>query len=391
MLSRESITKQILELSDKHNNFLLNIPMRAGKSIFATALCNKWEGRILILSGADLTNRQWLDNIRKYNPHLEERTDIYCYHSLHKIDRNKYSIILLDEFEQSLSDKRNIQLHEFNPKHWIAMSGTLDVFDINEYRKLTNNNFKEIKITLEEAVESNLLPQPKVICVPLQFDDSRRYLLFKKGSDKNKKNDIVLFPNRWESLKNKKVNTWIQCTEKEYHILVEQDYNYAKDLYEQHGTEVFKNMWLKRGNNRKAFYAQLKTKWVKKVINQLPEGSRSLIFCFDTKQADLINKEVIHSKVEGGKELIQEFNEGRINTIASVKMIDRGIDFFNVDYCIIIQQSGSQKSPQQQAGRSYLSISPKIITFYYPNTRDEDYLKEFLKPFKKEWITYKNI
>ena len=106
----------------------------------------------------------------------------------------------------------------------------------------------------------------------------------------------------------------------------------------------------------------------------------------------LLNSEfAVHSKSENDLSLVDRFNFGEVNIIASVGMLERGVDFLNVDYLIIVQSSGSQVSQLQKTGRSYLSLAPKIIVIYYPNTQDEKYVQEFLKQFKPEWIIHKTL
>jgi len=391
-VTREELAYEVGKLADQYQHFLFDVVMRTGKSMLFTELCKKWEGKILILSAADSTNKQWRENLEKYNPQLLERVDIYCYHSLHKLDRNAYSIIGLDEYELSRSDRRSSQIFEFTPVHWVAMSGTLSFEDRQEFRLLTNNKFYNVKVDLTQAVKWGILPQPKVYAIKLEMDNTKRYLLYHKGKDKSKRNEIVTFDNRWESIKNTEVNTLIQCTEQEYNELLEQDYGFFKGLYDRNPTYAFKLKWLKKGNERKQFYGSLKPQHFKKLYSQLPKDSRCLIFCVDTKQADFINKEfAVHSNRPGSLDLVEEFNSKRINVIATVKMLDRGVDFFDVDYVIIIQQSGKQNSPLQQMGRSLLSVAPKIITFYYPGTQDEKYVQGFLRNFEDSWVIHKKL
>lgn len=410
-VTRQELSEAISNEDSPH--FLLNCPPRTGKSIFFVDLIkNKgWEGNILILTGATSTNNQWLENLEKYNPDLLERIDIFCYQSLHKLDRDKYSIIGLDEFELALSDKRFLQILEFKPEHWIGMSGTLSREDVMEFRNLTNNEFFHAKITLEQGVDWGILPEPKVFVCKLKFDNEKRYLVYTSGKNKKLKNEVVSFPQRWESFKNKKVNTLVQCTETEYHELICQEFNKWKGYEEEFNLPVeersdtikflqskgfsqtvCRDKKMRIGLERKKFFANTKNKWFKRIFSELPKDSRCLIFCNDIAQADLLNSEfAVHSKSENDLSLVDRFNFGEVNIIASVGMLERGVDFLNVDYLIIVQSSGSQVSQLQKTGRSYLSLAPKIIVMYYPNTQDEKYVQEFLKQFKPEWIIHKTL
>lgn len=409
-LSRKQLAEAVASLNKKH--YLLDVPPRVGKSYLAVEILKTWDfEKCLILSGAVSTNDQWIENFQKYNPDLLDKIDLYCYQSLHKIERDKYDVILLDEWDTGNTSKRLQQLSEFEPNHWIAMSGTLEEQDIDEFRSLTRSKFFHVQITFEQAVKWGILPQPKIYAVKLSLNNSKRYLIYHKGKDKKKKNNIVPFNERWDAYKDKSRNALIQCTEQEYHLLITEEFekwksyedefnlppeersNTVQFLQEKGFTKsVCRDKKMRIGNERKKFFADIKNRHFKKLFSQLPEGSRCLVFCNDTKQADLLNEEFsVHSNKPDSIELVEQFNRGRIDKIFSVKMVERGVNFQDVDYLIIIQSSMKQGGQLQRFARSGLSLSPKTIVMYYPDTQDEKYVKEFLKQFKPEWIIHKQL
>lgn len=409
-VSRIELADAVAEKSEAHQHFLLECAPRVGKSIQAIELVKKWNlFPFLILSGANATNNQWITNINEYNPQLDSKYDIYCYQSLHKIPRNHYKVILLDEFDL-VTDQRLNQLLEFNPEHWVAMSGTLEKSDIYKFKSLVKNFF-HVKVDLLQAVNWGILPVPKIFNVALQLDNTKRYLVYYKGKDKKKKNNIVPYNERWQAYKDKTKNALIQCTEVEYDLLINEEYsrwasyesefdlppdersNSIQFLIKSGFTQsICRDKKLRVGNERKKFYADIKNRWFKKLFSQLPENKRILVFCNDTKQADLLNEEFsVHSNRPGSEGLIEAFNNKEINLIFSCKMLERGIDFVDVDYLIIIQSSGSQGSQVQKAFRIMLSQVPKIILFHYPNTQDENYVNTFLEGFQPEWIVKKTL
>lgn len=382
----------------------------------AVSLINKWiisleNPKILILTGSNSTNNQWLENLKQYNLHLINICDIYCYQSLHKIE-NKYDIVCLDEADL-ITEKRLEQLSNLTPNHWIAMSGTLEEIDIDNFRSLTRNKFFHAQVTFEQAVQWGILPQPKIFSVALEMDNTNRYLIYHKGKDKKKKNNIVNFPERWSAYKDKSKNALIKCTELEYHQLVTEEFERWKGFENEFNLPVeersdtirfmiekgfnqstCRDKKMRIGNERKKFFADIKNRHFKKLFSQLPEGSRCLVFCNDTNQADLLNEQFsVHSKKdqEINKDLVERFNNKEIDKLFSINVLSRGVDFKDVDYLIIIQSSMKQGTQVQKFARSGLSISPKTILFYYPNTQDEKYVNEFLKQFKPEWIIYKTL
>ena len=413
-VSRLELANSIALLSDSHKNFLLDVSPRVGKSLLTVSLINKWlkdDTKILILSTANSTNDQWIENLEKYNPHLLEHIDVNCYQSLHKLDREKYDIICLDEFDGAFTEKRWNQICEFQPKYWIAMSGTLEEEHIDAFRDLTRNKFYHLQITFQKAVDWGILPEPKIYAVKLEFDDTKPYLIYYASKDKKKKNEIVEYRFRWDSLKNKKVNTLIKCTELQYHELIcneferwkgyEQEFNLEPDersdtinflISKGFSQSTCRDKKMRLGNERKKFFADIKNRHFKKLFSQLPQGSRVLVFCNDIAQADLLNEEFsVHSKKPDSIELVEQFNNKEIDKIFSIKSLERGQDFLDVDYLVIIQSSMKQSGQIQKFARSGLSVAPKTILFYYGGTQDEKYVQEFLKQFKPEWIIHKTL
>lgn len=413
-VSRQELADSIVLLDTKYKHFLLDVPPRVGKSLLAVSLINKWltsDTKILILSSANSTNNQWIENITKYNPHLLEHIEIYCYHSLHKLDRNKYDIICLDEMDSSFTEKRWFQICEFEPQHWIGMSGTLEEEHIDAFRDLTKNKFYHLEISFQKAVDWGILPEPKIFAVKLKFDNVNPYLIYYASKDKKKKNEIVTYEQRWTSLKNKKVNTLIKCTEHQYHELITNEFERWKgyeaefDLNPDERSDTInfliergfnqstcRDKKMRLGNERKKFFADIKNRHFKKLFSQLPQDSRVLVFCNDTAQADLLNEEFsVHSNKPDSYELVEKFNNKEIKYLFSVNQLSRGQDFKDVDYLVIIQSSMKQGGQTQKFARSGLSLAPKTILFYYPDTQDEKYVNEFLKQFKQEWIVHKKI
>jgi len=96
-MTRFEYAQEVAMLSDRYSHFLLDLVPRFGKSLICTELIKRWNPeKILILSGANSTNSQWIENLEKYNPDLLEITDIYCYQSAHKLE-DIYDVICLDK------------------------------------------------------------------------------------------------------------------------------------------------------------------------------------------------------------------------------------------------------------------------------------------------------
>lgn len=393
LINKNSVSRtEIADAIAKGNftNLLLNAAPRTGKSVIASALMNKWRGKVLIMSNSINTNRQWKENINTYNPHFSINVSYLCYQSVHNVSE-EYDIIICDEWETALSNKRYAGLMELKPKHWIAMSGSMDQWDELEFRKLVKNDLEYVHIGIEQVVKWGIIKEPKFFKVPVELDNIRRILAYPKGKDKKKKSKIILYPDRFKHFSDKTYNYLIQCTEHEYNSMIQQEYDYYKTKWEEDKEILFKNLYTKKGLERKKFYASVKPRHFRNLFSQLPEGSRCLVFCIDTAQADMLNEQFsVHSNKDN-KDLIEQFRDGEIPYLFSVGMLNRGQDFENVDYVIILQVSGSNKENVQQIGRCFLSDKPKIIMFYLRGTDDEKYVNTLLSKYPQEWIKTKTL
>jgi superfamily II DNA or RNA helicase len=393
LLSKDTVSR--IEIADAiskgtFTNLLLNAAPRTGKSVIASALMNKWGGKVLILSNSVNTNKQWKENIKEYNPHLLGDIELSCYQSIHKVE-DKYDIIVCDEWETALSNKRYLGLMELNPKHWIAMSGSMDQWDEIEFRKLVKNDLEYVKIGIEQVVKWGIIAQPKFFRVPVEMDNRKRVLLYTKGKDKKKKNKVILYPERFKHFSDKTFNYLIQCTEKEYNEMIQNEYDFYKSKWEEDKDQIMKQVWIRKGLERKKFYASVKPRHFRTLFSQLPQGSRCLVFCNDTAQADMLNEQFsVHSNKDN-KDLIERFRDKEIPYLFSVGMLNRGQDFENVDYVIILQVSGSNKENVQQIGRCFLSSKPKIILLYLRDTDDEKYVNTLLSNYPESWIKTKTL
>lgn len=387
-MTREDLVATVL--ANAKDNVLLDVFQRVGKSMMCVELIKKWGGKALILVPNTTVLSQWVKNIETYNPILIGDIDVYCYQSIHKIE-DVYDIVCLDEMHLAQTDIRIEHIQRLNPKHWIGMSGTLNIEDRQMFRVLTKNKFWSLKVTLEDAVTWGILPEPKVVVVPLEFDKAKQVQVYERGHDKTKKTSVCRYEERWEHLKNRKVNLRIQCTEEQYHDMIVNDISYLKKLHEESPNIQSKRNWINKGLKRKKWLAEIKTKHVLKLLKIIKE-KRVLVFCESIKQADIINRELsVHSLKENPLELVKRFNDGDIRMLTAVGMLDMGVDIKELDYAVIVQLGGSDVASSQKMARGLLSKSPRVVVFYYPGTQDEIYLNRFLENFKKEWITYKKL
>lgn len=390
---KESVSRneiQALCLEIPKGNVLLTWATRIGKMLGGLNCVRQGE-KVLIVSPTLLINQDWEQAIQRY-PGMDYK--VICYASIQN-ELDQYDVVILDEVHH-LSERVLSVLKGWRAR-FIGLSGTLPYEPRMRWNKLTNQNFFEWTIALDQGINWGILPPPQVVCVGLELQNDKRVLLYHKGKDKKKKNEVVQYGYHKGSLFNRSVNTLIQCTEKEWNQLIEDDIAYWKSLEDNPNSNVspyiISNNINRLGNERKRMLSQLKNKHIKRAVRHFKlEDKRIIVFCNDIPQAEWVDESyAIHSKKKDNKGLIDQFNEGEINKLVSVNMLNEGINLHNVDAALIVQVSNSQVRSQQQSARTLLSELPLVIILYYRNTRDQEYVNNFVKQFNPKYVKWVNV
>lgn len=381
-VSRDELQELCLELQSEQF-VLLEWATRTGKML---AGLNCATGKTLIVTPTHLINSMWQEK-------CNHKT--ICYASLHK-ELNEYDTVILDEAQhcsQRIIDILNSWLIN-NPKiRLICLSATIP-YEV----KLWWNKRKNFtwRIDLQQAVNWGIIPAPQIVCVGLSLRNDKRVHLYYKGRDKKKKNLVVQYKSKefWDSIRDKSVNLCIQCTEVEWFEMINNDIDYWKKLGDDPTSKVNSQIISNRinmlGNERKKMFSQLKNRYIRKITNHFKlEDKRVIYFCNDIPQAEWLDSNyAVHSKKKGSESLVEKFNEGEVNKLVSIRVLDEGVSIYGVDAAVIIQTSGSDIQNIQRTGRSLLSELPLIIILYYKGTRDQEYVEKFVKQFNSDYIQW---
>lgn len=388
-VSRDDLQElcKLFRYTDDH--VFLSWPPRVSKTRASLMILNPGQ-KVLVCSNTTLIRDNWIKYLDSWEFPVEYKS--ICYQSLHK-ELNEYDVIILDEYD-TCSENYHEMLTHFTPKRWIGLTGTTTYRSNLQWRKLTKKSFIW-EISMEQATSWGILPKPEVLCVGLELKNDKRYLLYHKGKDKSKKNKVVQYktPDFWNSIRDKSINLQIQVTEKEWNEMVENDIKYWKDLSEDPECKINGQIISNRinflGNERKKMFAQLKNRFIRKVTNHFGLGDKRVIyFCNSIPQAEWLDSNYAVHSGKDSKYLVDDFNEGKISRIISVGILDRGVDLFEVDACVLVQASNSEASNKQKVSRSLLSIAPKIIILYYKGTRDQEYVEKFVSQFNSDYIKW---
>ena len=309
----------IFDASDK--NIILELATGVGKSFNAINLQSRMNSQKTFICVAETAHIQnWKDEYIKHGfEDLLNTTEIFCYASLKKYKNNSCDLLILDEMHHSFGESRIEILPTLKVKRAIGLSATVS----DEEKYAFTSIFGETNIytvTLEEAIELELIPKPIVNIMLLKLDNTEKteIIEFNRGRnikeihcDYSQRNAYIYAKNKYPTL-----NLKIHCTQQE-------KYNYLDELYER--ARITKRMgWLRHGGNRKKFLADCKTNKLKELCEKL-NGKRFICFCGSIEQADLLGKEnAIHSKKDA-KKVIEKFNSYEINSLFAMKMANEGV------------------------------------------------------------------
>lgn len=177
--------------------------------------------------------------------------------------------------------------------------------------------------------------------------------------------------------------------------MINDNIEFQKIRYQNSGGNIFfKNKWLNTCSLRKRYLGELKTPYIKKIIDLIGDAK---FICSTTsiKQSEEIGDDTntIHSKKNNilNEQIIDNFNKDIIKSIITVDKLQEGQNLYNIDAAIITQLDNSTRSFIQKTGRALRSDNPRIYVLYFKNTRDEEFLENVYSSINSEYIKTLNI
>lgn len=367
-MTREEIQQDSVELSTIHNNLVLELATGVGKSLAAIQIIEKHKGKWNIVIAETNHELNWIEEFKKHKKAtLLKRVTFFCYQSLHKHTGGENYIF--DEVHHLFSEKRlNLlsQIHLNNLKHFIGLSATIT----RKQRESLTEVLGRVhihKITLSEAIDFGILPEPTVYFIGVKLGNTTKYLKYHFTKDK-----------------------FVMCNEQEYYDKITARIEVLKKNYFATQQEFDKIKWLSLANSRKKFLAECKTKYARELVKQLGK-KRFICFTGSIEQSEqLSNGRSIHSKIPKNKreKLIEDFNTGEISNLFATGMLKEGMNFNNIEAGIIIQLDNVERYFNQLHGRILRSEYPEQYVLYVKDTQDANYVTTVLENFNKDYVKF---
>lgn len=392
MLTRESAQRRAVELSRENKALLLEWATGLGKSrasieILKDIRANKTSPgalSVLLVVGEKAHEDNWTKEFNKWlSGHNGRGIEItfVCYASLKKYKEQSFDVIIFDEAHHLASEMRQIILYSLNYEKAILLTATIS----STLKLELTIHFRGLKvytISLMEAIDCGIIPEPKVYLVSLTLNNIVRdqEVIIKRG--KGTRDITCEFPERWKYLTKKKdpeledICVHIKCTQKEKYDYLETQIEFYRNLcFKNKGALWAKTKWMNLCSERKRLLGEYKTEPLRILIDQLEKASKRFVcFCGSISQAkELGASTCVHSKRKDNEGTIRAFNEKEIDSLFAVGMLQEGMNLCDIEVGIIAQLDGNERGVTQKIGRVVRGKEPVIYILYYEGTRDEEY------------------
>lgn len=317
---------------------------------------------LLVVPTEKLRDENWKDEFDKWKGkviyHVSvERT---CYASLNKLKHKEYDLVILDECHRLTEN--NVKFFKQNTVHNIL--GLTATYPKDEIKQLLMKDLKldiVYTLTLDNAIEQGIVAPYKIKVVELFLDDKEKYI--KAGSQT--KSFMTTEYGQYQYMSN-----------------VIQKIMYS-------GKPAPKWLFLKR--MQMIYNLKSKTEIAKKIIANLPEDDRTLIFCGSIDQANQLCENQFHSKTDDTA--FNAFCNEEINRLSCVNALNEGHNIPNVDSAVIVQLNSQELNTVQRIGRC-IRYRPGHEAIIYilsvVQTQDEKWVAKALDSFDKDNIEYIN-
>lgn len=402
-MTRQEIQQEAIELALNNDTVILQWATGLGKSRAAINIMNTLceqdlDKRLNVLFViAEVAHKEnWYKEFAKFGIAVCNMV-VVCYASLKRYKNTKWDLVILDECHHIGSDIRVDILSNMSIDKLVCLSATIPqetFMTIGTLRKDSGyNKLAMSRITLKDAIECGILPEPKVFLIPLLLDNINQDCIIVEEWGKSAQRVTIKckLHERWQYLTNKSkypnVKLEISCTQQQKYDYLTEQFEYWKLQFFRTRQERTKNKWLQTGAKRKRFLGECKTLSAEILLNKL-SNKRFICFCSSIEQSESLGgSNCIHSKKKDSLSIIDSFNKKEIDNLFAVGMLQEGQNLTDIEVGVIIQLDGQERAFIQKFGRSLRAQDPIQFIFYYRGTKDMDYLKNVLEGVNEEYIT----
>lgn len=384
-MNREEVLNEILSL--KESNICCELTTGFGKTRIAIELLKQRECKsILIVIPRLVLIENWKEELKKWGFPTNASITFSTYISLHK-HAGVYDAVVYDEAHH-LTERCYEAIESIKSHNNILLSAT--VTRDKKYSISYNfPNTRFYKVSLKEAIDNEVLPDPIVNLIPLDLDKKiHRYTYI--HNPKGIKDVKCNYENRWNYIKDKKNRVEVSCTEWQYVKELSDKIDYYKRKFMACRNEAVKSKWLKLAGDRLKFLSDIKTNIVYATLSKLKK-ERTITFCNSIEQTEILGKYNINSKNRNSARNLELFNTKKINHITCVNMLNEGVNLSDCKVGIFAVLNSSEVMIKQKNGRLLRHPNPVIIIPYYVGTREQELVEKMLEDYNPELVITTDI
>lgn len=385
-MTREKARDEILLIESP--NILCELPTSFGKTKIALDLMQMRfstidyivNTNILIVVPRLVLIDNWKDEFKKWGYERYLRyVEFVTYVSLPK-KAGSWDMVIFDEVHH-LSARCREALESFTIRNSVMLSATVGR-DMKKELKVLFPDLYVYKVSTKQAIQEEILPDPRVYLIPLTLDNIHpNYEIIKNKSQKAEL--VIPYAQKFNYAKVKNRRIVIKCTQRQYYDDMSAMIAwYKKKMF----NEVFKNLFLRKSGDRLKWLSEQKSSFVRQLLDQL-DGQRTLTFCNGIPQTEELGKYCINSKNKASEENLHKFNEGEVDHITACNMLDEGMNLVNCRVGVYAVLNSSERMIKQKLGRLLRHSDPVIIIPYFKGTRDEEIVGKMLEDYNPELVS----
>lgn len=386
-IDREQVRNEILSIKSKA--VLLQLPTSFGKSKIGIDLALRDNPmNILIVVPRLVLIENWKQEFSKWGlRYFLNKVTFSTYVGLNKHTEEHWDCIIFDEV-QHLSARCIDFVSTMEIEHVIMLSATVTKNMKWELKSLFPDlNIYTVK--MKEAIDNDILPDPRVFLVPLSLDNTKAvYTIVEHPKAKIIKE--CLYKDRWQYLRDKNVQVHIKCTELQYVNELGSKIDFWKKRYMATRNEGVKTKWLFLAGQRLKFLSQIKNPILIPLLERL-RSQRVLTFCSSIEQTEILGKNCINSKNKEASIILEKFNDKKIDHITACNMLNEGMNLVDCRIGLYANLNSSEIIIKQRLGRILRHKDPVIIIPYFQGTREEELIEKMLEDYNPELITTTDI
>lgn len=384
-MTKEEHVENILNLSDTHKSLMLKLPTSFGKSKISLDIIKRhvpetlFGCNVLIVIPKLVLIKTWKEEIAKWGIPEFVNVTFSTYISFPKHADVSWDFVILDEghhFTENCADAAE----SFHIKRLIVLSATIPK-DARYRLKDTFPGIYEYTVTVKEAITEGVLPDPKVLLIPMMLDNTYIDQQIVKNKSKSGEPIVVYYKNRFSTRGIKTKPVIIKCTQQEYYNEISEEINWWEREYKRTQQEFRKLGMLKRRGDRLHWLSELKDSVVEKILQSLRDNTRTLTFCASIAQTERLGKYCINSKNRNSSQNLDDFNNGQINHITACSVLNEGVNLKNCQVGIYANLSSSKIVEIQRLGRILRHSNPLIVIPYFVNTREEEIVTKMMQNY----------